>query len=346
MKKIIASSITLIGLLLIFAFKPGDKNERGQLNVFFETDMGNDVDDALALCMLYEYADMGNIHLLGISSNKEGRYSTEFIDVLNTWFGYPDIPVGQVQNGVECKKDAIDYARIVCEMKNTDGNFLFKRSKPSNEGNPESTELYRRLLSQQPDNSVCIISVGFFTNLSGLLSTKADKYSPLSGKDLVAKKVKSLVVMAGDFREKNKVKEYNIFKDGLAAKKVFAEWPTTIVASPFGVGSSILYPATIIEQSFSWAGKHPLAEAYKSYQPMPYDRPTWDLTAVLYAVEPDAEYFNFSESGTITVDENNFTNFKPDPRGKHAYVSVTSEQAEKIKQRFIFLTTQKPLKAK
>ena len=149
--------------------------------------------------------------------------------------------------------------------------------------------------------------------------------------------------MAGDFRE-NKVKEYNIVKDGPAAQKVFAEWPTPIVTSPLDVGLAILYPATVIENDFSWAKPHPVVEAYKAYRPMPYDRPTWDLTAVLYAIEPDSGYFNRSEQGNITVDKDNFTNFTPDKNGKHAYLAVTPEQAQKIKQRFIYLTSQRPMR--
>lgn len=346
MKKRLLNTTTLllIGFLLIlFSCKSQDKTSAGPLKVIFETDMGNDVDDALALDMLYQYSDIGKIKLLGVSSNKDGRYSTEFIDILNTWFGYPDIPIGHIVKGPDLETDVMDYTRRVCEMKTPDSNFVFKRSKPSYESNLESTEFYRSILSRQPDHSVCIISVGFSTNLARLLATPADKYSTLNGKNLVAGKVKSLVLMAGDFREK-KVKEFNIFKDGPAARKVFAEWPTPIVTSPFDVGLAILYPATVIENNFSWANRHPIVEAYKAYQPMPYDRPTWDLTAVLYAVEPDSGYFKRSEQGIITVDENNYTNFKPDKNGKHAYLSVTPEQAQKIRQRFIYLTTKSPHK--
>jgi inosine-uridine nucleoside N-ribohydrolase len=342
MKKSLTSSTVILFLgffLILFACKSREKTAEGPQRVIFETDMGNDIDDALALDMLYKYANQGKIDLLGVSSNKDGHYSTEFIDILNTWFGYPDIPIGHVVKGPDCETDAINYARKVCEMRTPDSNFLFKRSKPSYESNLESTEFYRSILSQQPDTSVCIISVGFSTNLARLLGTQPDKYSPLSGKDLVAKKVKSLVLMAGDFRS-NKIKEYNIFKDGPAARKVFAEWPTPIVTSPFDIGIAILYPATVIEKDSLWGNPHPVVEAYKAYQPMPYDRPTWDLTAVLYAIEPDAGYFNSSEHGIIKVDENNFTTFTPDKNGKHAYLSVTSEQAQRIKERLIYLTTQ------
>lgn len=38
--------------------------------VIFDTDMGNDVDDALALAMLYRYSDEGKAKVLGIMVNK------------------------------------------------------------------------------------------------------------------------------------------------------------------------------------------------------------------------------------------------------------------------------------
>ena len=33
--------------------------------------------------------------------------------MMNTWYGYPEIPVGRVRDGVVLKRD--DYARAVCE---------------------------------------------------------------------------------------------------------------------------------------------------------------------------------------------------------------------------------------
>ena len=46
-----------------------------KMRVIFETDIGNDIDDALALDMLYKYQDAGIINLLGIMTNKESEYS-------------------------------------------------------------------------------------------------------------------------------------------------------------------------------------------------------------------------------------------------------------------------------
>ena len=76
-----------------------------------------------------------------------------------------------------------------------------------------------------------------------------------------------------------------------------------------------------------------MVEAYKAYKKMPYDRPTWDLTSVLYAVE-GADWFTVSPMGWVDVDDKGRTFFTPDEKGTRCYVSVTEEQAAKILQRF------------
>lgn len=320
--------------------KPSDK----ALPVIFETDMGNDIDDALALDMLYKYQDEGRVRLLGISSNKNNAYSVPFLDIMSTWYGYPGIPLGKVVNGVDSEGDSRNYAQAVCEYA-TAGEEVFKGSMNDHEQVPGSVNLYRKLLAAQPDSSVTIVSVGFSTNLAQLLESGADEYSRLTGRELVASKAKRLCVMAGSFDGGLKKGEYNVIKDIPSAMKVFAEWPGEIVVSPYEVGSKILYPASSIEKDFGWAKDHPMVVAYRSYQKMPYNRPTWDLTAVLYAVEGnEKKYFDVSHSGRVTVDGEGITHFAADPAGKHIYLSVDSAQAAAIKERFIELITKKPKK--
>ena len=232
--------------------------------IILETDIGNDVDDALALDMLYKYLDAGDIDLLGIMINKEGIYPAEYTDIMNTWYGYPQIPIGILHNGADCENDATNYAKAVCLIQDENSKPSFIRSlKGGYDQLPEAPALYRKLLAQQPDSSVTIISVGFSTNLARLLDTPADEYSSLTGKELVAKKVKLLCTMAGCFNNPE-LYEYNVVKDIPAAKKVFTEWPTTLVTSPFEVGIAINYPATSIKNDFQWAPIHPMVEAYKS----------------------------------------------------------------------------------
>jgi hypothetical protein len=77
---------------------------------------------------------------------------------------------------------------------------------------------------------------------------------------------------------------------------------------------------------------------------MPYDRQTWDLTSLLYAVEGGKNFFSSSGPGVISISEDAVTTFTPDPEGKHSYLKVTPAQAGVIRQYFIDLITQKPAK--
>ncbi len=60
-----------------------------------------------------------------------------------------------------------------------------------------------------------------------------------------------------------------------------------MVLSGFEIGLLVPFPAESIERDFAYAERHPVAEAYRAYEKMPYDRPSWDLTSVLYAVYPE-----------------------------------------------------------
>jgi len=315
--------------------KSAQKVNKKPVSVIFETDMGNDVDDALALDMLYKYMKEGKINLLAISTNKQNIYSAQYLDIMNTWYGYPGIPIGVVQNGVDCENDGKNYPQYVAELK-LNGKPAFIRSISDYSKLPESVSLYRKILAKQPNHSVVIISTGFSTNLARLLESKADKYSSLSGKDLVAKKVRLVSVMAGNFTREDAL-EYNIVKDIPAAKKLFSECPSPIVLNPFEVGVQIKYPATSIENDFKWTACHPVVEGYKYYSQMPYDKETWDLCAVLYAVEPKENYFAVLEPGKVEVTDKGYTSFTKQKNGNCTCLSVSPEQVKRIKAHFIQL---------
>ena len=262
------------------------------------------------------------------------------VGIVGTWYGYPDVPVGIIRDGADCGADSTSYTRKVLDMKDGNGSPLFARSHAGYGDYPESVGLYRKVLSEAEDGSVTVVSVGFSTNLARLLESEADEFSPLSGRELAARKVKMLYTMAGNIADTTH-HEYNVVIDIPSAQKVFAEWPTPVITSPFELGAQIKYPASSIENDFGWAGPHPAVEAYKAYMQMPYDRETWDLTAVLAAVEGGPEYFTVSPQGTITVTDSGATVFE-EGDGNRAYLSVTPEQAENIKARIVSLITSEP----
>lgn len=333
--------------LMSMVFLAGCGSEKAskpeKLRVIFETDIGNDIDDALALDMLYKYMDQDKIDLLAVMLNKCAPAPAEFMDIMGTWYGYPDIPVGIVRDGADDPWGK--YAQKVVDLKNEDGTPMFARTHGEYDRLPDAHILYRKILAQQPDNSVVISTVGFSTNLARLLDTPADKYSPLTGKELVAKKVKLLVPMAGHMADTTYC-EYNVIKDIPAAQKVFAEWPTKMAVTPFEVGLAIEYPGASMRNDFGWAGLHPLVEAYRAWADhLDYDRPTWDLTSVLYAVEGDS-WFTMSEPGNVVIKDNGASIFTPCEDGRVTYMMVDEAQCKAINERFQEVITSIPASRK
>jgi hypothetical protein len=112
------------------------------------------------------------------------------------------------------------------------------------------------------------------------------------------------------------------------------------VFSGFEIGEALLFPAAAVEKGFAWTVDHPVAEAYRNYKKMPYDRPTWDLTAALYAVRPDAGYFGLSQPGRVTVDDMGRTHFTEDGTGKHRYLILSEAQKARALEALVLLATE------
>ena len=277
--------------------------------VIFDTDMGNDVDDALALAMLHAMESRGECRLLGVTVTKDNPWAPVFVDLVNTFYGRGQIPVGMVKGGVT--PEGSPMIQAPAERRRADGTLVYPRRLASGAEAPEAVGLLRRLLAAEKDGSVVIVQVGFSTNLARLLDAPADV-------DLVKRKVKLLSVMAGNFVEPKP--EFNVEKDTASARKLFDQWPGEIVASGYEIGDAMKFPAARIEKDFAWAPDHPVVDAYRAYMKMPYDRQTWDLTAVLYAVRPGGGYFELSSPGRITADDAGRTSFRADAAGKHRYL--------------------------
>ncbi len=306
--------------------------------IIFDTDMGNDVDDALALAMLHAFQDRHEVKLLAVTITKDNKFAAPYVDLVNTFYGRPEIPIGMVRNGKT--PESSPMVQIPAERRRPDGSFVYPHRILDGAQAPDAVSLLRQTLAKQTDASVVIVQVGFSTNLARLLETKSDAASPDDGSALVRKKVRLLSVMAGNFA--NGQSEFNLAKDVPAAVKLFHDWPTPIVVSGFEVGMALPFPAASIEHDFAYVQDHPVADAYRAYMKMPYDRPTWDLTAVLYAVRPDDKYFSLSPPGTITVLPDGSSHFEPSAGGNHRYLILTDEQRSRTLEALILLSSQPP----
>ena len=311
------------------------------VKIIFDTDIGNDVDDVLALSMLHSLQTRGDCELLAVTITKPDELAGPFVDAMNTFYGRPGIPLGFTRS--KLKNDPSKFLGLA--EANNGGKLRYPHRLKHSSDAPAATDLLRKILSQQPDRSVTIVQVGYFSNLAALLDTPEDKRSPLSGRDLVQAKVKLLSVMAGAFQpiEQNKhFLEYNVTQDLAASRKLAAAWPTPIVWSGFEIGIAVPYPAVSIERDFNYVPHHPAAEAYRLYNPPPHERPTWDLTAVLYAVLPDRDYFNLSAPGQVTVEPDGFTRFETKADGRDRFLVLSPAQAPRVREALVQLASQPP----
>jgi inosine-uridine nucleoside N-ribohydrolase len=307
--------------------------------IVFDTDMGNDVDDALALAMLHAFESRGECRLIAVTITKDNPWSAVYVDLVNTFYGRARIPVGMVK-GSGITPGGSPLIQVPAERKRSDGGFVYPRRLASGAEAPDAVALLRRALAAEADGAVVIVQVGFSTNLARLLDSGPDAASALSGRELARRKVRLVSMMAGNFADG--APEYNVQTDIPSAQKLFREWPSPIVVSGYEIGASILFPASSIEKDFAYVADHPVAEAYRNYMKMPYDRPAWDLTAALYAVRPEHGYFTASAPGEIAVDARGVTRFTADANGRHRYLTVGEAQRRRALEAMMLLASQPP----
>lgn len=293
------------------AAEPGTagKPRPAPVRLIVDTDIFSDVDDAGALAVAHALADAGQVKLLAVMVDTPSRWGAPAVDAINTYYGRGDIPVGALKP-VDNSTFEKDYAQVLAKR--------FPNSLRDGARAPDAVRLYRQVLARQPDHSVSIASVGFLTNLAGLLDSGPDRYSRLSGKALVEKKVKELVVMGGTFPEG---REWNFFNDVAATKKVVDEWPTEQVYSGFEIGVNIMTGARLDQVP----RKNPVRRGYEIYVGPGNDRESWDLTAVYYAIRGGDELFTEStEPGSVAVYPDGSNAWVPEPDRDQRYLTTVA----------------------
>lgn len=266
--------------------------------VIFDTDMGPDYDDAGAITLLHAFADSGRDKILATVASTKYEGVAAVLNVFNTYFKRPGIPIGVPKGEAITTKDKQHWTDSL--IKN------YPHAIKNNSDVSDAVEVYRQVLAKQPDKSVTIITVGFLTNLSNLLKSQPDKYSPLSGKQLVAKKVKSLVSMAGKFPSG---REFNIYMDGAAAKYVYDNWSTPVIFSGFEIGEKIKTGLPLIHNNA--IHKSPVKDVFRISIPLdPNDkegRMSWDETAVLVAIAGHKPYYTLNLGAIQIADDGSNT---------------------------------------
>jgi inosine-uridine nucleoside N-ribohydrolase len=302
----------ILAFALALLFLPGCKPETAlqePVKIIFDTDFGPDYDDVGALAFLHAMADSGKVEILATLSCNRHELVGPGIEVLNTYFGRAGLPLGAP------KSAAVDLGSWQHWLDTLVTNYPHTVEKTSSL--PDAVDVYRRILFAQPDTSVTIVTVGFLTNLANLLRSKPDSICPLSGTDLVSKKVKKLISMAGTFPQG---KEFNVHMDSSSSSFVFKNWPTRVIFTGFEIGWEIRTGLRLLRME---AQNNPVKDVFSICIPMAEEdkngRMSWDETAVLIAVYGTKGFFTVVP-GEITVNSDGSNGWNSMTDGKHVYV--------------------------
>jgi hypothetical protein len=320
---------------------PGAFGQRGGQRsraILYDSDFGRDIDTVLALAVLSNLGTKGKLAAVAVSNSS--LEAATFCDAVNRFYaGEPSGPfggrgglvVGLSEAGA--KLDASSPISKPLAMKGAEGKPLFPHGINELTDTADAPVVFRNALAAQQDGEATFILAGPATNLIRLLTIGG-------GRDLVASKVSLLVVAGGSYPDGPA--DPRIRADVAAARQLFATWPTPIVAVGTEVGAAVPYPAQSIEKDFAWSPAHPVVEAYRANQPMPYDAPAQAVIAALYAANPSENFFRLSEPGIISIAEDGRTRFVTSAGGKHRYLMVDLAQKERVLKAFTTLASAKP----
>ena len=306
-------------LILIFSFITSASFS--QVKMIFDTDIGGDADDLGALAMLNHFVDRGECELLAVMSWSTEKYAVPAIDAVNRYYGNPDIPIGTRKGEVSHIKS--QYNKPLAD------HFPYQLTY---EDVPDATKLYRKILSEQSDNSVVIVTVGPLKNIQNLLQSVPDDISNLSGKDLIRKKVKEFVIMGGKFPEGEGEWNFDGNMPGVT-KFVLEHLNVPVVFSGFELGVQVK-----TGKIFNQLDKNtPLYIGYyhfsknapwmkKYFEGEILDNSSYDQTAVLYAVRGGVgKYWEKITNGYCKADDKGNNQWVKGNKHDHAYLKLITD---------------------
>lgn len=311
------------------------------VGVVYDTALSR-VDDALAMALLYGLDGKKEERLVSVSISRANLKAAVYADIVGRFyagavsgaigFNGRTLPVGLANSGA--LKDDETFFTEPLARQGADGNLAYPSDIHENTDAAEVAAVIRNALTAQWDDNTIVVVSGPASNLARVLAVG-------NAKEWIERKVKLLVFTGGRFPEG--APEDNVKADIESARKLFADWPTPIVACGAEMEGLVGYPASSVETDFGWSAAHPVVDAYRAGGAMPYDAPVWPMHSALYAVRGQEGYFRISEPGTISVLDDGRTEFSPSADGQHRYLIFDPSQKERILQTYTEIVSAKPV---
>ncbi|MGA2133807.1 MAG: hypothetical protein ABSH50_16050 [Bryobacteraceae bacterium] len=241
------------------------------VGIIFDTALDR-IGDVLALAMLHGLEGKDEARVAAIAISRPDLAAAQFCDSLGLF--YASATTGTAAMFLHRSPIGLADGNPAATPAMLAGPFEPKSVVSSVIDTADPATLIRNMLMAQYDQNAAIVVSGPPTDLTRLLEMDGVK-------DLLARKVRLLCVA------------------GPTAP--IAGWPTPIVTVGPEIGAALPFPGDSIAKDFAYAPTHPVAAAYRAYQPMPYDAPSCAIAAVLYAARPKETYFKVVD-GKLTFD--------------------------------------------
>ena len=278
------------------------------VQVLLDTDMLTDCDDAGAMAMLHALTDRGEAEILGVAVNGVDTHGLHgaVVNAINHYFGRPEIPIGiSPRTAEQTPAKPSTYAPAIFEAYPNDGLRDSER--------PDAIDLYRRLLAEAENGSVTIVSIGFLSNLADLLADE-------SGRDLVARKARSITVMGGAYPAGGE-HNFQFAGTGPTTKAALAAWPDIVPMTFVGYE---LCESVVTGKGYADTPDSPMRCAYQlAYDSIRQGRPSWDQVAVFHAVRGlyhDGRTWFRAVHGQNRIADDGSNVWEAGPAGPHAYL--------------------------
>ena len=303
-------------LFILISFFCPQQNTAGEnppfprQKVILDADLDSDVDDVGAMAMLLNLHKAGTIELIGVVITSDDPFAPVCASAINTFYGCSDIPVGFLKG----QPKLTNHSRYTKTIANE-----FPSKLKSWEDADDAVKLYRKLLAQNPDESVIIVSIGHLSSLQRLLQSGADQLSPLNGKELAKKKVAKWICMGGQFPQG---KEANFYRpDPQSTVYCLANWEKEVVFCGWEVGNKIITGGKKLKSEVP--ANHILYRSYELYNNFA-GRQSWDQVAVLLLTDQADRFFSF-EKGHCVIAPDGSNTWESAPAGKHQSVILNPE---------------------
>jgi hypothetical protein len=318
------------------------QTRKAPLGVIFDTSLEGEIDQVLALAMLFGFEGTRQIRVPSLSTSRFNLRTARFLDLISRFFAGEQagdfvvnripLPIGMHAAGKE-STNLSPMLDAVLLKNGADGKPIYVRGLGTFNDTADPLALIRNGLSAQLDQNAAVVLAGPATNLLSVIARP-------DGLEWVTRKARTLSVAAGRFEGGSA--DPIVRGDVAGFRKLLAEWPSRIVMAGSELNEAYPFPGASLENGVAWAPNHPVVDAYRAFKPPPYDAPSRALAAVLYAVTPDEGYFQLSEPGTITVLDDGRTRFVPSPAGKHHYLVAKADQKERVLDTFVKMVTAQP----